>query len=388
MPAIVPSDAPPAGAAGTGKRFRDGTHRIRTPEETWAWLAAVLPRAGITRVADVTALDGLGIPVCQAVRPAGRNLAVSQGKGASLAAARVSAAMEAIELWHAEDLSHLPQMDLPLCEMRSAEVLPPSCLRWSGVAVPDGLSLSWVRARSLTRDRHGWLPRAQLELNFDVPTGVSPQWFELTSNGLASGNCREEALLHALCELIERHALYLARREPQREVALAPETIGDPWAVEAIGRFQAAGARLAVHDATWEVGVPTIVADLVLPDLPHVFRGSGCHPSPAVALSRALTEAAQSRLTYISGARDDLVPFVGEPGDDAVFRAFAVPTATAPFTRLRDVSSADVAEDLAKVVRRLEALGHEAFWVDLTRLDVGVPVVFAFVPGLHENPHG
>jgi ribosomal protein S12 methylthiotransferase accessory factor len=385
MPAIAPSDV--LERTGTGKRFLRGTHRIRTPEETWDWLAGTLPSAGITRVADVTALDCLGVPVCQAVRPGSRNLTVSQGKGASLAAARVSAAMEAIELWHAEDLSRQPQIAMTPREMRSASAIPLASLRWSGVTVPDELVLSWVRAHSLTASRHGWLPRAMLELDFEIPLGVFPRWFDLTSNGLASGNCLEEALVHALCELIERHALHLVRREPARQVPIDLEAIGDPWAAETITRFRAAGARLAIHDVTWEVGIPAIVADLTLPDLPHVWRGSGCHPSPEVALSRALTEAAQSRLTYISGARDDLALLAGEPGDDRTFRDFAVAPATRPFAALPDVSTGDVAEDLAVVVRRLAALGVEAFFVDLTREEVGIPVVIAFVPGLREIPH-
>src|SRR5262249_45941761 len=150
-------------------------------------------------------------------------------------------------------------------EMRSASAIPLASLRWSGVTVPDDLALSWVRAHSLTADRHGWLPRAMLELDFEIPLGLSPRWFDLTSNGLASGNCIEEALVHALCELIERHALHLAHREPARQVAIDLETVANPWAVETVARFRAADARLAVHDVTWEVGIPAIVADLALP---------------------------------------------------------------------------------------------------------------------------
>ena len=50
-------------------------------------------------------LMGTGIPVAIAVRPNSRSLAVSQGKGLSLPQARASALMEAIELFHGEDIS-------------------------------------------------------------------------------------------------------------------------------------------------------------------------------------------------------------------------------------------------------------------------------------------
>ena len=77
-----------------------GTHRVRHPDQTWDLIAPLLPRFGITRVADVTGLDVLGVPVAMAVRPLAATLSVSQGKGATYTHAAVSAAMEAIEVWH------------------------------------------------------------------------------------------------------------------------------------------------------------------------------------------------------------------------------------------------------------------------------------------------
>jgi ribosomal protein S12 methylthiotransferase accessory factor len=145
--------------------------------------------------------------------------------------------------------------------------------------------------------------------------------------------------------------------------------------------------KLVLWDITWEAGLPVVMADLVGPDFPHVWRGSGCHPDPCVALSRALTEAIQSRLTYISGARDDIPALPVGPGVHRVFEAFAEPAGERRCDELPDLAGASVASDLALVVDRLAALGHEAFYVDLTRPETGVPVAFAFVAGLQELPH-
>jgi ribosomal protein S12 methylthiotransferase accessory factor len=373
----------------TAKRFRQGTHRVRPPEETWHRLQDLLPAAGITRVADVTALDVLGVPVYQAVRPASRNLAVSQGKGVTAAAARVSAVMEAFELWHAEDLSPVSQVTVTVGEMRDANAIPLAALRWaSGIRVPRGIPLAWVRAASCNGERHGWLPRIMLELDFRMRLELPPRLFELTSNGLASGNCLEEALLHGLCELIERHALFLAREEPRRRIALIPSSIEDSWLRGVLARIREAGMKTALWDFTWEAGVPVVVADVAGPDFPHVWRGSGCHPDPAVALSRALTEAIQSRLTYISGARDDLPELPSAPAAHQVFDAFAEPAGERLFAALPDLSGPSVAGDLAAVVERLAALELPAFYVDLTRPGLDVPVAYCFVPGLREIPHG
>jgi ribosomal protein S12 methylthiotransferase accessory factor len=91
-----------AGDGGGLKRFRDGTHRTVAPEETVARLKPLLPALGITRVANVTGLDRIGVPVVMVCRPNSRSIAVSQGKGLTLAAAKASGLMEATETFHAE----------------------------------------------------------------------------------------------------------------------------------------------------------------------------------------------------------------------------------------------------------------------------------------------
>ncbi len=86
----------------TPKRWREGTHRTRAPQQTLDAFRPLLARLGITRLANVTGLDRIGLPVCVAVRPNSRALATSQGKGETLPAAMASAMMESIETWHAE----------------------------------------------------------------------------------------------------------------------------------------------------------------------------------------------------------------------------------------------------------------------------------------------
>ena len=371
------------------KRFRLGTHRVRPPEETWEALCGVLPRVGITRVADVTGLDRIGIPVWQAVRPASRSLSVSQGKGATPAAARASAVMESIELWHAEDLSHLSRVVLSPREMRYDNAIPLSSLRWT-FEPPEvaAIPIPWVRARCFRGGPDGWLPLDMLQLDFTEPAALPLRLFHRTSNGLASGNCVEEAVLHGVCELVERHAVRLAGEDPARKVPLIEDSIGVPWLREPLDRIRAAGSKLALWDVTGDLGIPVFLVDLAAPDIPNVWRGSGCHPDPAVALSRALTEAAQSRLTYISGARDDLPFFGGEDLAQRLFESFEEPAGTKTLAEMPGLSSESVAADLEAVVAHLAGQGFETFWVDLTRPDVGVPVVTTFIPGLKDKPHG
>src|SRR5579863_8706810 len=76
--------------------------RTKSAGDTRRLVQPWLTRAGITRLANVTGLDRLGVPVVLAIRPAGQTLSANAGKGLDMASAWVSAAMEAIEVFHAE----------------------------------------------------------------------------------------------------------------------------------------------------------------------------------------------------------------------------------------------------------------------------------------------
>src|SRR5262245_22815534 len=117
------------------KAYTLGVHRSRPPAETFHEIASHFAALGITRIADVTGLDTIGIPVCVAVRPNSRSLSVSQGKGLTLEQARVSAAMESIETHHAEFTA------LPIRTGSYRELAP-------GAAVCDPLTLN-LQSRSI-----------------------------------------------------------------------------------------------------------------------------------------------------------------------------------------------------------------------------------------------
>lgn len=339
-------------------------------------------------MARLTALDRLGLPVYQAVRPASRNLSVSQGKGFTAAAARVGAAMEALENWHAECFDPVPQVITSVREMAYANPIRTRDLHWlpAGACLVDW-PIPWVEARSLVDGGRAWLPRAMLELDFRLARAFTPALFHRTSNGLASGNSREEALVHALSELVERYTIYTVHRGPGRRVALDPDSMTAPYARELVERIRRAGFRLAIWDLTGALGLPVISAEIVGDDLPRVWFGSGSHPAPDVAVSRALTEAAQARLTYISGARDDLALALRPPSPYVAFEDFREPEPERAFGELPDVAGAEVTEDLELLVERLAAAGYPPYSVDLTRPELGVPVVRVFAPGLAEAYH-
>jgi ribosomal protein S12 methylthiotransferase accessory factor len=287
----------------TGISLR-GTVRTRTPEDTWEALKPEIARLGITRVARLTALDYLGIPVWTAVRPTAHTLVTSQGKGATDTLAKVSAVLEAAELWHAEQPVRIAE------RATHRELSPPYPMGALPVKIDHpalcDIELDWTVGTGLNGGEDVLVP-ADLLRREAHRNGLRPEVFAVTSNGLACGNTRAEATLHALLETVERDVLHRDHAAGGQFRALVdPACVTDPYCAELIGRFLDAGMWLETVHVGGPYGIPVFAAYIWSEDYPVVFAGSGCHALPEIALSRALTEAAQSRLTCIAGTRDDL----------------------------------------------------------------------------------
>lgn len=362
------------------KVFFAGTHRVRRPEETWATVAPLLADFGITRVADVTGLDTLGIPVVMAVRPLSRSLSVSQGKGQTAMLAKISAAMESIELWHAENVSspiialRTSARDLDLPYEIAQLVSGPDAL------VTEATPLEWTESTGMVSGRPVLVPSPLVSLPRDERPWAPPGLLWST-NGLASGNSRREAGLHAIYEIIERDAM--SRPRPVPPHYLDPASITDDVCAPLIEKILVAGASLTITWVPSRFDVPCFTARVWGVDFPVPCGGWGAHLDPHVAVSRAVTEAVQSRLTGIAGSRDDLPAVyqrvrsstedLAEPLGPAASWDELVMPGPGPF--------ADVTAELAWVSGRVqEVTGAEPLLADLSTTEE-FAVVKVLAPG-------
>ena len=367
--------------------------RTKTSEETYAAVRQLMRAAGITRVADVTGLDRLGIPVVMVARPNSRGLSVSQGKGGDLISAKVSGLMEALESFHAE------RPDIPIRLLSWSELagtgraVDPSRLpqRKTNRLDPDR-RIAWGQARDLVSNTDRLIPLDLIHTDFSYPLMPGGGVFPVSSNGLASGNTYAEAVCQGLCELIERDAfaLFSAARDPcPRHVD--PSTSKSPAMRDVLTRIESAGAHLSVWDLTSDIGVPVFYAKIVggsdSPVTAMAAGGLGCHPDQTWACLRAIYEATQSRLTRLAGARDDLTPEnFRHPlrRDDGTQTISAVPL---PLDTGIGPTAETVEDDLCWLIEKLQQRGlNEVLVTDLGRPEFGLPVVRVVVPGLERPP--
>jgi ribosomal protein S12 methylthiotransferase accessory factor len=385
-----------SGEGATG--YFAGSHRIRRPEETWALLKPAAKAIGITRVANVTGLDRIGIPVVMVCRPRNRSLSVYQGKGLTLCAAKVSGAMESLERFSAEYVGAPDFIGTPTEAASRAGVVAHGLwpLPMDGERRVDA-PIGWIRGFDLIADEDVLVPCPVVHLDKRLPGGLGSEGFDNTSTGLAAGNTYTEAIVHGLCEAIERDALTLWRLLPDFRRMLsriALSSIDGPMLRPLLAAIEGAGLACAIFDLWSATGVPAFVCriaefrgDLYRPA--DMVDGAGCHPCREIALARAITEAAQIRATAIAGSRNDFFRRhyrVPEARDVALVRASVdAPEAGRQFGACASFEHGSAAEDLAFLLDRLRPLVRHVVAVDLTRPELGWPVVRVLVPELEDG---
>jgi len=377
-------------------KYLEGTQRVLGPETTLANTTKLLPKIGVTRIANITDLDRVGIPVFSAIRPSAAAGAISiySGKGATETNARISAIMESFERCLAEQ----PEVSINLSgvkldSLRVTDTYESLCESYPTL-YPDTLllpqhvaeftSLEWVMGQDLMNDVEVFVPANAVFHPYE-PQGCT-KLFRSNTNGLASGNTIEEAILHGLLEVIERDALSIAEytRNPGKEIALS-ESDGLNFGLKK--KMEDAGIKVKIWLLDSDVNIPTVVValdDMVLKDPALLVMGAGSHLSPEIAVTRALTEAAQSRVVQIHGAREDtdreqVVRTFGYDHMKRMNSYWYEDLEQVHLDELEDISSDTPAANINTVFEQLDGIADGAIIVNLSR-GVDIPVIRAIIP--------
>jgi ribosomal protein S12 methylthiotransferase accessory factor len=319
------------------------------------------------------------------------------GKGRDASSARVSAMMEAIERISAEPpVPGNTKRGSYSSLTKNQAVIDPRLF-----ALPDDTDYhpdqryTWARSRDLLAGQPVWMVS-----DLVITPPVEGVLLDVDTNGLASGNTHLEAVVHAICEVIERDAwsqqefatLFADEYTPgpeRRAISLSsiPGEAGR-W----IDRIQSAGLELTVHDITSDVGVATCQA--LLTDPSYVtstginkmrFQGLGTHPSAHTAMLRAITEAVQARLSFIQGARDDynIAPSTARSWTKTKRAFLYSPREHAAFSEIPSADHHDLLDDYSFLIARLRSIGiKHVIATDLTDPEMAIPVVRVRIPQL------
>lgn len=366
------------------KHFFDGTHRVISPEETYSKINPLMDAIGVTDVIDITPLDRLGIPVYSALRPSAAkgSVKVHAGKGKEPLYAEISAMMEALERFCGEYRGD--NMEFSSWEnLGLHRALDPRELILSR-PLEIGEQIHWTQSWDIMNNEMIYVPSNAVFHPYD-PLGLTNSLFRSDTNGLASGNVMEEAILHAIFEVVERDALSLAERNRSMGTRITIEEEGTSR--QLIDHFEDHGIEIHLWLLDGKTRLPTVAAaadDIETKDPAMLVIGSGTHASPEIAVIRALTEVAQSRASYLQGGRKD--PFrervIKQAGYDRLKRINKMWFADADTTGMEeipDLSTDYIDEDIEISLKEISEHADRVCVCDLSRTPV--PVVRVIIPG-------
>jgi thiazole/oxazole-forming peptide maturase SagD family component len=374
------------------------------------------------------AIDRVGIPiVASSLRMVDGPWITSHGYGATDEEGRVSAIGELAEEVFAEvRLRTLPRIHgsyhaLVRTRGLSGVVDPLNLCLPAGSPYHPGLPLTWVEVTRLSTGEPVWVPEEYVAIHPGQLQGRSPLILPIT-NGQGAGLSRQQALAHALLELLQRDGNSVRFRAMDQGVVLDLEGAQLSHSLRTLlANYRKLGIDIIPKLASTDFGLVNLY---VVAHDPHVGRqalmvtacGEAADPDRDRALRKALLEYAGSRArkAFMHGPLDE-VARVAPPGyleqflpqvqlereeeralngmcewatlpADALRALTAVTVQCRRKVRFDALPRVQVAEEPAvrcqQVVGQLHAAGFDILVADLSPADHSIHVVKAIVPGL------
>jgi len=237
----------------------------------------------------------------------------------------------------------------------------------------------WVQGYSLTNNRYTLYP-----IN----------WNNLyqSTNGLASGNIKEETILQGICEIIERHnsAEFINNLSNIHTEIIDKDSIENEVLRNLLNLLKKHNIDIHLINATLGLKVSTIIACGIDNnpeiELLRTGYGYGCHTDPQKAIIRAVTEYCLGRETVYS-KKNPLHKLKLEKGQwqfklnidlDKILNTSKIIS----YKDLPDLSNDDIKEEIFNTVKLLKENGFETIIIDKTHPLIKIPVYRIFVPGI------
>ena len=362
--------------------------KLLTPEETIRRVRHRLARLDLDLLTETMRIDSgrLNIPVYISLLGADAKRVVptakQMGKGATPAQSEASALMELVERFSFFSFVAAGPMIFAGAPELQGQALDFSYLARSlfdtspevaeAAEIYQDWPLYFAPATNLTTGEAVYLPF---------------HWFYLIEeyNGPAAGNCYEEAVLQALCEVVERHVGSVISHERRPTPALDPDSAQDPAARELLDKFRSNGIKLYLRDFSLNTGIPTVGAlaydPATFPDSSEIVFAAGTTTDPEKSLVRALTEVAQ--LAGDFHRRTNYRPTLPKYQTLEEASYLMAPGPLQPLSALPHLSHPNLKDEIGRCLAALSPLGLEALVVDVTHPLLKMPAVYVLIPGTH-----
>ncbi|EHQ35325.1 YcaO-domain protein [Methanoplanus limicola DSM 2279] len=367
--------------------------RSEDPEETLKLLKSVLMDIGVTEVRDLTTSDRVKIPVFSAKTPDTRPGAPKEhtGKGLTPNDAEIAAIMNAVESYCAEYrgerlITGSYENFGPARAVDPRELILPE-------EPENNQLLYWSPVWDLLNEEEVLIPSNAVYHPYDPP-GMANQLFKSSTTGLAAGNNMEEAILHAMYQIIEKDAISIAESKRMLGRRVVIDTEGP--AKDLLGKFVENGIDIHLWLLDGKTSVPVVAAaadDTETKDPAMLVMGTGAHLNPEIAVIRALTGIAKSRASLLAGENENAAKnlMIQKAGYERLKKInrmwFRENEDTVKLSVIPDRSTDSVDGDIKRVTEEVEMHADRICACILSKTDI--PVVRIIIPGFevtHMDP--
>ena len=359
-------------------RYLENGFRIISAEETMRKLESLLGAAGPITKFEKRVNKATKLPYYRSYfRDFAKNNSVTicGGKGLSEIQSKVSAGMEAVERYCARIKEDEMIIETSYNAVKQDARDPNLFILPTDTNYHPDLKLDWVWGYSLTYNKPVLVCANFVFCPYisNLPEG---QICDYSSNGLAAGNCLEEAILHGLFEVIERDALIIMEynRLIMPDISVDSPINNDIFIM--LNYLDSLNIRCSIKYITNNIPIHTFGVFL---EGEHngesaLAYAAGTHPCPQITLSRALTEALQLYPRCINF--DD---WVNSGSIDHLYKKSAIEL---NFEEIVDLSVPDLKSNIEKCIEILKKFDAEVIVVNLSRPEVVFPVVRVLVTNL------
>ena len=386
------------------RESREGGYRVISPEQTWLrYKHLISPVSGAIcylhtmpdRHREDRPVYAAGYLVSPQEIPTGNNFdKLCAGKGRTATQARTSALCEALERFSGVFQGDEYRKRGSMQDFNGAAIHFNALQNFSEVqfAERNGINsatedrrrqvpqpftkttvIDWTVAWNMVDKTQRWVP-----FNYcfaEAPTTSGLEYGIHNPNGVAAGNCREEAIIQGFLELVERDATAIWWYNMLPRPSVPPSEEDDPFVSSLRKQYQQQGWDLWLLDLTTDLGIPVCAALAHNQATDKFAIGFGCHFEWPLAIERALTELNQLH---------DLTGRAPNPWDheNLPSNKFLFPSDEALAAPAKPISGSTLLQLIEGICDRLYESNMELLVVDKTRPAIGLPVTQVIVPGL------
>lgn len=344
---------------------------------------------GCQELKEIGHLDSMGLPVYRLSCLQRLN---ESGKGASKMQSMASALMERAERYSAlakfqkfeKIISSFDKLEEPAIPRSSFGVMNIQRIFYGENL--DKLEMDWVYAYSFRKNEKVLVPAQCIFLRYATKF---PDLYD--TSGFASGNTIEEAILHALCEVIERHLLHVAIFNKPKARQIDLDTLRNPYVKKVVNNLRGKGFEIFANDISlgWKINsISTFIYHPLEKRLFSYYFQVGTSTDPEIALLRAITENAQCRA--ISSMRKSYKvlekSFLEEASADIIgMLEWSKSHPEVSIDDIKPMSKDDFKEEVGLLIEDILSKGYDALFYDLTNESLKIPVARVLIPGLQPN---